>query len=111
MDDIIEVREDEAIDLAALRRWVDQQQKLPSGPARIRQFAGGKANLTYLLEFSDGHDLVLRRPPLGPVAEGAHDMKREFTVLSLLWQSFDKAPHAFVFCDDDSVIGAPFFLM
>lgn len=111
MDDIIEVREDEAIDIAALRRWVDQHQDLPSGPARIRQFAGGKANLTYLLEFSDGQDLVLRRPPLGPVAEGAHDMKREFTVLSLLWQSFDKAPRAFVFCEDDSVIGAPFFLM
>ena len=111
MDDIIEVREDEAIDLAALRQWVEQQQELPSGPARIRQFAGGKANLTYLLEFSDGPDLVLRRPPLGPVAEGAHDMKREFTVLSLLWQSFDKAPRAFVFCEDDSVIGAPFFLM
>ena len=111
MEDIIDVREDEGIDIGALCGWIDHRGELPSGAPRIRQFAGGKANLTYLLEFPGGQELVLRRPPLGPIAEGAHDMKREYNVLSRLWQSFDKAPRGFALCEDDSVIGAPFFLM
>jgi aminoglycoside phosphotransferase (APT) family kinase protein len=75
------------------------------------QFSGGKANLTYLLIFPGGEELVLRRPPLGPVAESAHDMSREHTVLSRLWRGFEKAPRALAFCEDPSVIGAPFLLM
>jgi aminoglycoside phosphotransferase (APT) family kinase protein len=75
------------------------------------QFAGGKANLTYLLLFPAGEELVLRRPPLGPIAESAHDMGREHLVLSKLWQGFDKAPRALAMCDDPSVIGSTFFVM
>ena len=60
----------------------------------VRQFAGGKANLTYLLKFPGGEQLVLRKAPLGPIAESSHDMTREYTVLSRLWQGFDKAPRA-----------------
>jgi aminoglycoside phosphotransferase (APT) family kinase protein len=111
VDDIIEVRQDEGIDIEALGSWIGQQDSLPSGSPRMRQFAGGKANLTYLLEFDDGLSLVLRRPPLGPVAKGAHDMTREFHVLSRLWKVFDKAPRGLAMCEDDSVIGAPFFVM
>ncbi len=84
---------------------------LPPGVPQVRQFGGGKANLTYLLTFPDNTELVLRRPPLGPVAEAAHDMRREFRVLSRLWQSFDKAPKAIAYSDDTSIIGSPFFLM
>ncbi|MGH8913377.1 MAG: phosphotransferase family protein [Acidimicrobiia bacterium] len=111
MEEIIEVRPDEGFDPQALRKWIDGQEDLPSGVPQIRQFAGGKANLTYLLVFPDGSELVLRRPPLGPVAEGAHDMTREFAVLSRLWRSFDKAPRAIALCEDESVIGSAFFLM
>jgi aminoglycoside phosphotransferase (APT) family kinase protein len=111
VEDIIDVREDEGIDLVALQEWLKGRADLPTGRPRMRQFAGGKANLTYLLEFPGGEELVLRRPPLGPVAEGAHDMSREFAVLSRLWQSFDKAPRALALCEDESVIGGPFFLM
>jgi len=111
VDDVIEVREEERFELDGLAEWMRGQGSLPEGPPRVRQFAGGKANLTYLLEFPDGTDLVLRRPPLGPVAAGAHDMTREYRVLSRLWRSFDKAPRALAFCDDPSLIGAPFFLM
>ncbi|HEX6145154.1 MAG TPA: phosphotransferase family protein [Acidimicrobiia bacterium] len=111
MDDVIEVRGEERFELDPLVSWMSGQGSLPPGTPKVRQFAGGKANLTYLLEFPDGSELVLRRPPLGPVAAGAHDMTREYRVLSRLWRSFDRAPRAIAICEDVSVIGAPFFLM
>ena len=52
---------------------------------------------------------MLRRPPFGTLAPGAHDMKREFKVLSRLWRVFDRAPRALLFCDDAEVAGADFF--
>lgn len=111
MNDLIEVRPDERFDVEAVALWLRNQAGLPGGEPSVRQFGGGKANLTYLLEFPNGEELVLRRPPLGPVAASSHDMGREYGVLSRLWQVFDKAPRAYAFCDDSSVIGAPFFLM
>ena len=74
------------------------------------QFPNGSANLTYLLRIG-GHELVLRRPPFGQIAPGAHDMKREFKVLSRLWRHFDRAPRAYLFGDDPTVLGADFFVM
>ncbi len=68
------------------------------------------ANLNYLINV-DGEDAVLRRPPLGELAPGAHDMVREHRVLSRLWAEFALAPRAFHLCEDESVAGAPFFLM
>ena len=111
MEDLIDVRADEQFDLAALVRWAEAETALPSGTPTVRQFAGGKANLTYLLAYPDGTELVMRRPPLGPVAASSHDMSREYRVLSRLWRSFDKAARAVAFCEDESVIGAPFFVM
>ncbi len=111
MSELIEVREDERFDTGRLTRWLSDQPGLPEGQPQVRQFGGGKANLTYLLLFPGGEELVLRRPPLGPVAKGAHDMSREYRVLSRLWQSFPKAARAVGFCDDESVIGSEFFIM
>jgi aminoglycoside phosphotransferase (APT) family kinase protein len=111
VQDLIEVRNDERFDVASLTRWVSAQPGLPDGAPEVMQFAGGKANLTYLLLFPGGEELVLRRPPLGPIAESAHDMGREHLVLSKLWQGFDKAPRALAMCDDPSVIGSTFFVM
>ncbi|WP_007510165.1 MULTISPECIES: phosphotransferase family protein [Pseudofrankia] len=73
----------------------------------VRQFPNGSANLTYLLSFGDVR-LVLRRPPFGEIAPGAHDMRREYRVLSRLWQRYDRAPRAFLFCDDHDVVGSDF---
>ena len=111
MSDLIEVRPDERFDIEALASWLETVDAVPDGTPRVAQFGGGKANLTYLLIFPDGAELVLRRPPLGPVAPGAHDMSREYRVLSRLWRSFEKAPRAVAYCADESVIGADFFLM
>ena len=80
------------------------------GPLDVLQFPNGSANLTYLLRVGS-HELVLRRPPFGQIAPGAHDMKREFKVLSRLWRHFDRAPRGYLFCDDPAVLGADFFVM
>ncbi len=109
--DVIEVRPDERFDEAALHGYLRDRLDHADGRLRVRQFGGGHANLTYLLTFDDRHDYVLRRPPLGPVAPGAHDMRREHSVLSRLWRTFDKAPRSYLYCDDPAVVGAPFFVM
>jgi len=75
-----------------------------------KQFAGGFGNLNYLVVV-DGTPTVLRRPPAGPLPPGGNDMGREYRVLSRLWQAFPLAPRAHHFCEDESVLGAPFFLM
>lgn len=108
--ELIEVRPDEQIDLASLASYLQGRLADARGPLSVRQFAGGHANLTYLLVYPQG-EYVLRRPPLGPVAPGAHDMSREFTVLARLWQAFPPAPRAYLLCEDLSVIGSPFFVM
>jgi aminoglycoside phosphotransferase (APT) family kinase protein len=76
----------------------------------FEQFPGGKANLTYLARAGDV-ELVLRRPPLGPVAPKSHDMAREHRVLSVLHRVYPKAPRAYLLCEDGGVMGKPFFVM
>jgi aminoglycoside phosphotransferase (APT) family kinase protein len=106
----IAVREDERFDEAKVAAYL--RGKLPGSerPLAVSQFAGGHANLTYLLRYGE-MEYVLRRPPLGPVAATAHDMGREYRVLSVLYEGYPLAPRAYVYCDDASVIGAPFFVM
>lgn len=108
--DVIEVRPDERFDEARLAAYLGGRLPGSEQPLTVRQFGGGHANLTYLLQYGDV-EYVLRRPPLGPVAPGAHDMEREHRVLSQLWRAFPLAPRAFLFCGDASVLGAPFFVM
>ncbi len=104
------VRAGEALDWVALEAYVRDGVPDLEGSMAVLQFPNGSANLTYLLQFGTT-ELVLRRPPFGIVAPGAHDMRREFRVLSRLWRSFDRAPRAYLFCDDHDVIGADFVVM
>ncbi len=104
-------RQDEtAQDWAALDRHLKTQGLVLSGSEPPRQFASGFGNLNYLLEI-DGAPFVLRRPPTGPVPPGANDMGRENKILNGLWREFPLAPKSILFCDDISVLGAPFFIM
>jgi len=74
------------------------------------QFSGGYGNLNYLLKLDDW-ECVLRRPPPGPIPPGANDMARENRILSVLWQEFALAPRSLHYCDDKTIIGAPFLIM
>ncbi|WP_329956254.1 phosphotransferase family protein [Catenulispora pinistramenti] len=79
-------------------------------PLTAELIAGGLSNLTYELRDADGRAWVLRRPPLGHVLPTAHDMRREFRVISALAGTVPVA-RAYVLCEDPDVIGAPFYLM
>jgi aminoglycoside phosphotransferase (APT) family kinase protein len=113
-DELIDVRPDERFDERRLAGWLSGRLAGADGDLHVRQFGGGHANLTYLLRFGDGPDareFVLRRPPLGPVAVGAHDMQREYRVLSRLWRAYPLAPRAWLHCADRDLIGVEFFVM
>ena len=106
----VRVRPEAALDLTVVSRFLGPRLPNTDGPLEVVQFAGGHANLTYLLRFGT-QEYVLRRPPSGPVAPGAYDMAREFRALSALWPVFPPAPRPFLLCEDASVLGAPFFVM
>jgi aminoglycoside phosphotransferase (APT) family kinase protein len=110
VSETIPVRPGELIDEPALARYLEGRLPGTDGELIISQFAGGAANLTYELDYGD-QVYVLRRPPLGPIAPRSHDMEREHRVLSRLSAVYPPAPHAHLFCDDESVIGAPFVVM
>jgi aminoglycoside phosphotransferase (APT) family kinase protein len=100
-------------DVPRLGRWLGENGVTPTGtPPRVRLIAGGRSNLTYLLEpGEDAGRLVLRRPPLGHVLPTAHDMSREYRVLSALAGTEVPVPAPVALCPDADVIGAPFYLM
>jgi aminoglycoside phosphotransferase (APT) family kinase protein len=108
--DTIKVRPDERFDESRLAAYLHGRLPGSENPLQVRQFGGGAANLTYLLDYGT-HEYVLRRPPLGPVARSAHDMGREYKVLSVLHQVFPYAPQAYLYCEDEALIGADFFVM
>lgn len=84
---------------------------IPEGPLELIQYKGGYSNLTYLLKIGD-HEMVLRRPPLGNKISKAHDMVREYKVLEALKRAgYVKIPNPIVSCEDETIIGAPFFIM
>ncbi|HVB15594.1 MAG TPA: phosphotransferase family protein [Stellaceae bacterium] len=164
--ELIDERPDERLDTSRLEPYLRTHLPGAEGKLVVRQFGGGKANLTYLLRFGTptlrgsataGHtnekalpldggglgggdcaglavearsrgqnspppqpspiegeggvrEFVLRRPPLGPIPPGAHDMAREHRVLSRLHQRYRLAPRSLLLCEDESVIGAVFIV-
>lgn len=111
MSETIRVREGEDFDLGTVEQYLRERiDGLPEGDLKVRQFPSGASNLTYLLEIGDWAG-VLRRPPLGPIPPKAHDMGRESGILAKLNAAFPLAPKPYFFCDDESVIGAPFYVM
>lgn len=104
------VREGEEFDVPALQTFLRNTIAGADGPLTVEQFPGGHSNLTYLLKFGD-RELVLRRPPFGSSVKSAHDMGREFKVLSRLHPVYAPAPRPLAYCEDESVIGAKFYVM
>jgi aminoglycoside phosphotransferase (APT) family kinase protein len=109
-DETIAVRAEEAIAVDRLEPYLRARLPRTEGAFAIRQFGGGHANLTYLASFGTT-EYVVRRPPLGPVPPGAHDMRREFRVLQNLYRGFAPAPRAYLLCTDAAIVGADFFVM
>ncbi|PAY22682.1 phosphotransferase family protein [Dietzia natronolimnaea] len=118
------VRDEDVFDVEAVAAWLrsvtpedptvlagvdlgdDDEPVLPE----VSQFSGGASNLTYVLRYP-GVDLVLRRPPPGTKARGAHDMKREYRVQTALRPVYPLVPRMVGFCGDQSVIGSDFYVM
>jgi aminoglycoside phosphotransferase (APT) family kinase protein len=104
------VRDGEQLDAAKLLAYLRGQMPGLDGVVEIRQFPAGFSNLTYLLSVGE-QEFVLRRPPFGAKIKTAHDMQREFLILSCLYPVYGKVPRPILYCEDESVIGAPFYLM
>ena len=84
-----QIRDGEELDLSKLSAYLEQQ--FGAGAVSVAQFPGGHSNLTYLVRHGD-REYVLRRPPFGSKVKSAHDMGREFTVLTKLSPVYDRAP-------------------
>lgn len=111
MAETIEIREGEEFDVAAAERYIRERiEGLPEGELEVRQFPSGASNLTYLVKIEDWEG-VLRRPPFGPVPPKAHDMARESELLMKLHKAYPLAPKPYFFTEDESVIGAQFYVM
>src|SRR4051794_40224604 len=115
--DARDVRPGEQLDWARLGAWLRAPLPACGLPGLdvalepvVAQFPGGHSNLTYLVRFGDV-EIVVRRPPFGPVPPTAHDMAREFRWLSAMHGVFPLAPRPYLLCDDLDVIGSVFYAM
>ena len=110
IDQATDIRTGEELDAQLIDTWLKAHMPALNGTPVIRQFPGGASNLTYLIRYPE-RELVLRRPPFGHKARSAHDMGREFRILNGLRDAFPYCPRALALCDDEAVIGCPFYVM
>jgi aminoglycoside phosphotransferase (APT) family kinase protein len=99
------------IDAGPVTAWFEANVEGARGPLSFELIAGGHSNLTYGVTDADGHRFVLRRPPLGHVLATAHDMGREHRIIAALGPTDIPVPATLGLCTDDSVNGAPFYVM
>ncbi len=104
------MRAGEELNRATLEPFLRGQFPDERGYIEFAQYPAGHSNLTYFVKFG-AREMVLRRPPFGSKVKSAHDMSREYRVLSKLHAAYSPAPEVLLYCDDESVIGAPFYLM
>ena len=103
------VRQGEELDLARLEPYLRGHFSNLSGALTVKQFPSGHSNLTYSISLGE-EEMVLRRPPFGSKVKSAHDMGREFHVLAKLHPAYP-TPRPLLYCADESVLGAPFYVM
>lgn len=106
----VAVRTGEELPLEQLTAYLRQELAGSADSLTIEQFPHGFSNLTYLVRLGD-KELVLRRPPFGNKVASAHDMSREFRMLTRLSEVYAAAPRPALYCADEAVIGCPFYLM
>jgi len=111
LDRAAAVRPGEELDAAALAAYLRQHlPEVGDGEIGVHQFPRGFSNLTYLVT-ADGREMVLRRPPFGAQVRGGHDVVREHRILAALHPVWPRVPRPLLCCADESVLGAPFYLM
>jgi len=110
LDHPANIRQGEELDLTKLDPYLREHFPSETGSLHVRQYPSGHSNLTYSLQLGT-KELVLRRPPFGSKVKSAHDMSREFRVLSKLHAVYSPAPEVLLFGGDEAVLGAPFYLM
>ena len=101
----------EGIDEEPVSAWLDANIDSLVPPFSFELIAGGRSNLTYKVSDSAGHQVVLRRPPAGHVLPTAHDMGREYRVVTALGPTPVPVARTLGFCADPGVTGAPFYVM
>ncbi len=110
LDQPRKIRQGEELEVDNLQAFLKKHIPHLAEPLEIEQFPGGYSNLTYFLK-AGSQEMVLRRPPFGAAIKSAHDMGREFRILSSLARVYGKVPHPVAYCEDTAVIGAPFYVM
>ena len=110
VDEPTGIREGEELDSSAVEKFLKDAVPDLTGALSIRQFPSGFSNLTYFIRAGD-REMVLRRPPFGKKAKTAHDMGREYRILSALYPVFPYCPKPLAFTEDPSVMGCPFYVM
>jgi len=110
IDKAVNVRDGEMPDLQKLGEYLRDHLPGTTGDITIHQFPGGYSNLTFLISMGS-KEYVLRKPPYGANIKSAHDMGREFRVLTALKPVYKPIPDPVLYCDDEQVIGSPFYLM
>jgi aminoglycoside phosphotransferase (APT) family kinase protein len=110
LDRAAPVRPGEELDPDALAAWLRGRLTGADGEVEVRQFPRGFSNLTYLVRQGD-REMVLRRPPFGAQVRGGHDVVREYRIIAALHPVYPRVPRPLLCCDDESVLGAPFYLM
>lgn len=98
-------------DVPAVTAWMEEHVKGLRPPFNWSRFTTGHSNLTFELDDADGRRAVIRRPPLGELQPKAHDMSREFRIISALWPTPVPVAEPYAFCPDPEVTGAPFYVM
>jgi len=110
VDQARSIRQGEELDTGKLEGYLKENIPGLAGELVVEQFPRGYSNLTYLITIG-GREMVLRRPPFGANIKSAHDMGREYRILSRLGTAYPKVPRALVYCEDPAVLGAPFYVM
>ncbi len=104
------IRQGEEFNAEAVEKYLTKQVPELQGKMEVEQFPAGHSNLTYMIRFGE-KELVLRRPPFGSKVKSAHDMGREYKVLSAINEVYSPAPRPYAYCEDESIIGAKFYVM
>lgn len=109
-DEAVKVRQGEELNLEVVESFLKDNIKGLSGDLAVKQYPGGFSNLTYLIRVGE-REMVLRRPPIGAKIKSAHDMVREYKILSAVYPVFPYCPKPLAYSEDESIMGAPFYVM